>query len=308
MANKKRTKTSSNKISKNKIGEVKTTMSINLSGPYMPEAYVGQDKKVFEIPSKKDEIYSAMSTGRILQGTVNMVEDGKFYLQYGDVRCIIPKEEYDTYDFKNLHSQIWRTINFVVLGFDEKANLAACSRKRALEIMAVPTFESLKPGQIRTGVVKGMSDRAAYLDLGGGVTAILPCAQMHYSKPAHPSELLNTDDLIDVLVLAVNPKKEVVIVGLKQLLNNPWDHFLEKYRVDSVVGGIVRGIHEQHGVFVELESGIVGLAPQPRVKVNLSDKVMVQIKKIDTENKRSKFYIIGKSNWGGNYGGGISVR
>lgn len=272
-----------------------------------PELFVGQEKKKFGAITKQNEIKAAIESGTILRGNVTMVEKDRVYVQIGDVTGVIPASEYDAHHkFKNLDSQVWRPIMFKIKGFDEVANLAACSRKEAQLEMEKATWDSIKAGDICSGVVVGMSDRAAYLDIGGGVTAILPCAQMHHSRPAHPSEMVQTGEYFDVQVLKIKKKPKSVIVGLKQLLPSPWDTFLDKYTIGMSTAGVIRSV-ESFGLFVELEPGLVALAPHADIPYVVGDKVRVQIIKLDANRKRIKVLVKAKSNWGfAGYGGGMA--
>lgn len=270
--------------------------------PYEPEGYVGQEKKQFTVVTREDEIRAAIVSGTILQGPVTMIEGDKVYVQIGNIMGVIPESEYDAnYKFKNLATQIWRPISFVVKAYDKDLNLAVCSRKEAQIKKATPTLDSLTEGDVVSGCVTNIAERAAYLDVGG-IDAILPLKQMHHSKPAHPSEMIDKGDYFDVVVLVVDKKRKRVIVGLKQLLDSPWDTVANRYKVGNFKGGIVRSITSD-GLFVELEPGLVALAPLAWKDYQVGDYVTAEIKKIEPERHRIKVLVQAKSNWGpGNYG------
>jgi len=69
-------------------------------------------------------------------------------------------------------------------------------------------------------------------------------------------------------VLSFDGDKERVSLGLKQLMDNPWEKIIEKYPVGSIVEGKVVNLTD-YGVFVELESGVEGLVSYIR---NVLDK------------------------------------
>jgi len=74
----------------------------------------------------------------------------------------------------------------------------------------------------------------------------------------HPSKLVNVNDEIDCVVLAVNPTERRISLGMRQLASNPWDTLHDKYPVGATVEGRVRNLTE-FGAFIEIEDGIDGL-------------------------------------------------
>jgi small subunit ribosomal protein S1 len=75
---------------------------------------------------------------------------------------------------------------------------------------------------------------------------------------SHPSELVQTDDEIEVVVLGINKEKQEISLGIKQTQENPWDLVAQRYPPDSVVKGTVRNL-TNYGAFIEIEEGIDGL-------------------------------------------------
>jgi small subunit ribosomal protein S1 len=81
---------------------------------------------------------------------------------------------------------------------------------------------------------------------------------MTWGRLAHPSDLLQVGQEMQVLVLEIDKERLRVSLGLKQLSENPWDKIAEKYPVNLKVRGKVTSL-VPYGAFVQLEPGVEGL-------------------------------------------------
>ena len=75
---------------------------------------------------------------------------------------------------------------------------------------------------------------------------------------AIPASWSQIDDVIQVVVLRIDEKKQEISLGMKQTQANPWEKVAEKYPTDSMVKGRVRNL-TNYGAFIEIEEGIDGL-------------------------------------------------
>ena len=115
----------------------------------------------------------------------------------------------------------------------------------------------MQVGQIRTGVVKNITDFGAFIDLDG-LDGLLHITDMSWGRIDHPSEMVKVGDSIEVMILEVDREKERVSLGLKQKSRNPWDDIAVKYPVGSKVHGKVVSV-VPYGAFVQLEDGVEGM-------------------------------------------------
>jgi small subunit ribosomal protein S1 len=153
----------------------------------------------------------------------------------------------------------------------------------------------LDKGQVREGTVKGITDFGAFIDLGG-VDGLLHITDMSWSRINHPSEIVSIGDRIKVQILSFDKENSKVSLGLKQIVENPWDDIYDKYPAGAKVKGKIVNIMP-YGVFVEIEKGIEGLLHSseiswqkkminPQEIFKLGDEVEVQIINVDKDQKR----------------------
>ncbi len=153
----------------------------------------------------------------------------------------------------------------------------------------------LNKSEKREGVVKGITNFGAFIDLGG-IDGLLHITDMSWTRVNHPSEVVTVGDKIEVIVLDFDKEQSKVSLGLKQIVDNPWTNIYEKYPSGTKVQGIIVNVMP-YGVFVEIERGIEGLLhsseitwqkklvnPQEMFKVK--DTIEVQIINVDQDSKR----------------------
>ncbi|MCL4109939.1 UNVERIFIED_CONTAM: hypothetical protein GTU68_012748 [Idotea baltica] len=112
-------------------------------------------------------------------------------------------------------------------------------------------------GGLVKGMVKNITDFGAFVDLQG-MDGLLHITDMSWGRINHPSEMLMIGQTVTVQILEVDQEKERVSLGLKQLLNNPWEGIENKYAIGTEVAGAITKL-VPYGAFVEIEQGVEGL-------------------------------------------------
>lgn len=163
------------------------------------------------------------------------------------------------------------------------------------EVIRDRLWNELEKGQKRTGVVKGITNFGAFIDLGG-VDGLLHITDISWTRINHPSEVVSIGDKIEVLILDFDRANSKVSLGLKQITANPWEDIYEKYPTGTRTKGKVVNVMP-YGVFVEIERGIEGLLHSseitwqkklvnPQEMFKAGDVIDVQIINVDKDAKR----------------------
>lgn len=109
------------------------------------------------------------------------------------------------------------------------------------------------------GAVVNVMTYGAFVKIEEGIEGLVHISEMSWTRRiSHPNELVQIDDEIDVVVLAINKEKQEISLGMKQAQDNPWDLVAERYPPGTVVKGVVRNL-TNYGAFIEIEEGIDGL-------------------------------------------------
>jgi 4-hydroxy-3-methylbut-2-enyl diphosphate reductase len=128
------------------------------------------------------------------------------------------------------------------------------SHKQAVEDVRkkskVELLTTLQEGDIVEGTVKRLTDFGAFIDLGGA-DGLLPISEMSWTYIKHPSEVLRRNQHLKVQVLRVDQEAGRISLGLKQILDDPWQSVAERHRSgDMVRGKVVRTVAS--GAFARL--------------------------------------------------------
>src|SRR5690606_5514960 len=115
----------------------------------------------------------------------------------------------------------------------------------------------LEKGQVLEGVVKNITSYGVFIDLGG-VDGLIHITDLSWSRINHPSEVLELDQKLNVVILDFDEDKSRIQLGLKQLSPHPWDALSADRKVgDKVKGKVV--VLADYGAFVEVAEGVEGL-------------------------------------------------
>jgi small subunit ribosomal protein S1 len=118
-------------------------------------------------------------------------------------------------------------------------------------------LDELKEGEVRKGIVSGLRDFGAFVDLGGA-DGLIHISELAWHRVKHPQEVLNVGDEVDVYILRLDTEGKRIGLSLKRLQKNPWAQAEEMYHVGQLVEGVVSRV-AQFGAFVSLEPGIEAL-------------------------------------------------
>jgi small subunit ribosomal protein S1 len=207
-----------------------------------------------------ENILSKCEEGTIVAGRVRSKVKGGLIVNIG-VDSFLPASQIDVQPPKNLDQYVGQTYDFKVLKINLDRRNIVVSRRELIEEQRREKRRNLltdiKPGDVRRGTVKNITDYGAFIDLDG-LDGLLHITDMSWGRISHPSEMLKVGEEIDVMIIEVDRDRERVSLGLKQTTSNPWDGIESRYPVGARVRGKVVNL-VPYGAFVELEDGVEGL-------------------------------------------------
>ena len=207
-----------------------------------------------------ENILSKCEEGAIVPGRVKAKVKGGLIVSIG-VDSFLPASQVDVQPPKNLEQYVGQTYDFKVVKINLERRNIVISRRELIEeqrhAKRRKLLEEVTPGQLRTGVVKNITDYGAFIDLDG-LDGLLHITDMSWGRISHPSEMLKQGEEVEVMIIEVDRDKERVSLGLKQTTKNPWDNIEQKYPVGHKVRGKVVNL-VPYGAFIELEEGVEGL-------------------------------------------------
>ena len=207
-----------------------------------------------------EKIVDNCEEGSIIQGRVRSKVKGGLIVSIG-VDSFMPASQIDVQPPKNLDQYVGQTYDFKVIKINLDRKNIVVSRRELIEEQRMEKrralLEEVKPGDVRRGQVKNITDYGAFVDLDG-LDGLLHITDMSWGRIQHPSEMVKQGEELDVMIIEIDRDRERVSLGLKQLKSNPWDKIEEKYPIGSTVSGRVVNM-VPYGAFIEIEQGVEGL-------------------------------------------------
>jgi len=119
--------------------------------------------------------------------------------------------------------------------------------------------EKYPVGATVEGRVRNLTDFGAFIEIEDGIDGLVHVSNLSWTKRVkHPSEILKKGDRLKAVVLAIEPDKRRLSLGVKQLQPDVWESFFGQHKVGDVLRGKVLRV-ASFGAFVEIAEGIEGL-------------------------------------------------
>lgn len=154
-----------------------------------------------------------------------------------------------------------QVVDAVVLNIDKENKKLALGMK---QLEPDPWQDLMKRYPVDSkhkGVVRNLTNFGIFVELEPGVDGLVHISDLSWTKKIrHPGEFVKKGEELDVIVLSIDPEQRRIALGHKQIKDNPWDFFEDRYKVGSEAEAKIERIIEK-GVIVELPDGVDGFVP-----------------------------------------------
>jgi small subunit ribosomal protein S1 len=249
--------------------------------------------------SKRSTTLEQLGEGAVLTGTVKNLTDYGAFVDLGGIDGLLHITDMSwgrlthPRDLVNVGDEI----QVKVLKFDKDKQRVSLGFKQLTPDPWLDAAERYPVGARVKGRVLSVTDYGAFVELEQGIEGLVHLSEMTWSKRLkHPSKLVKPGDEVETVVLSVNPADRRISLGMKQLLENPWENLTERYPTGTVVEGRVRNLTD-FGAFIEIEDGIDGLVhvsnlswtkrvKHPSEVVKKGEKVKAVVLGVEPQNRR----------------------
>jgi small subunit ribosomal protein S1 len=213
--------------------------------------------------------HDQMTHGVVVEGVVESMNRGGLIVPYGRLRGFVPASHIidmprgldEEARQTHLSSYLGKQMALKIIEVNPKRRRLVFSQREALLEVRSRTksklMETLKEGDIVHGVVSGMREFGAFVDMGGA-DGLIHISELSWRRIQHPAEVVEVGQELDVVVLRLDREGMRIGLSLKRLNPNPWKTAEDDYHVGQVVEGIVSRM-VSFGAFVVLETGIEAL-------------------------------------------------
>ena len=208
-----------------------------------------------------DRVISANETGEIVNGFVKCRTKGGMIVDVFGIEAFLPGSQIDVKPIRDYDVYVNKMMEFKVVKINHEFKNVVVSHKALIEadieIQKKEIIGQLQKGQVLEGVVKNITSYGVFIDLGG-VDGLIHITDLSWSRINHPSEVLELDQKLNVVILDFDDEKTRIQLGLKQLNAHPWDALDAKLAIgDKVKGKVV--VIADYGAFIEVAEGVEGL-------------------------------------------------
>ena len=246
-----------------------------------------------------ERINEAQEKDEVILGFIKSRTKGGMIVDVFGVEAFLPGSQIDVRPIRDYDALIDKTMEFKIVKINQEQKNVVVSHKilveAELEQQKRDIISKLEKGQVLEGTVKNILPFGVFVDLGG-VDGLIHITDLSWERVSHPSEVVELDQKINVVILDFDENKTRIALGLKQLTPDPWADIEERYPVGSRHQAKVRNF-TNFGVFVEIEEGVDGLihlsdlswtkkVKHPSEVTEIGAMIEVEVLEIDKENRR----------------------
>jgi small subunit ribosomal protein S1 len=152
----------------------------------------------------------------------------------------------------------------------------------------------LEEGKTYTGRVTSLADFGAFVNVNGA-DGLVHLSELSYDRVAHPKEILEVGQEIQVKVINIDQEKRRIGLSIRALQDDPWKNHMAKFSVGQLVEGVITRL-TKFGAFARLEGDIEGLihiselsenrVEHPKEVLHEGDVKTLRIIRIDADQHR----------------------
>ncbi len=244
-------------------------------------------------------LFKAFENKEVMEGVISRRIKGGLVIDISGVDCFLPASQVGLRPTSDLDQFIGQNVGVRIIKFNRGRGNVVASRRVLLEeeraLKRTQTLTELEAGQVRRGTVKNIVQYGAFIDMGG-IDGLLHITDMAWGRVAHPSEVVQIGQELEVKILSIDKENGKISLGLKQRSADPWTALDIKYPSGSRHKGKVVNLTD-YGAFVKLEEGVEGLVhvsemswlkrvKHPSAVVTVGQDVEVIVLNLDLQAKK----------------------
>ncbi len=261
-----------------------------------------------------EEVQAKMNAGEIIEISPYDANRGGMLVEYEGVRGFLPVSQLSAEHYprvgsadkdeilSRLNSLVNKTLKVRILDADRKANKLIFSEKEAIKDGLAERFEKLKVGDSVSGVVTGVVDFGAFVNVDG-IEGLIHISDISWERVNNPSDYIKVGQTIEAKIISI--EKERLSLSIKQLTKDPWLDEIEKFTKGEKVEGTVTRI-TPFGAFVQISPAVEALVHiselgdgndvDPEKVFTLNERKEFAILDIDKENRKISLSLVDKKN------------
>jgi ribosomal protein S1 len=236
-------------------------------------------------------ICEVKEAGETLQGKVLRAVKGGLMLDVDGYRAFLPATQSRPEKGQPIESLVGTTVPIKILDLDEKQKRLVVSHRRAVgddrRAARTALLESLTVGADREATVVRLADFGAFVDLGGGVDALIPLSELAFENVKAASDVVAVGDKLKVRIIRVDASGKRIAASRKAALHDPWREHAALLKPGTVVTGKVVG--KDGRLDVEIAPDVIGSVSDRDAdpeEYAIGESIEVTVRFADQRNRR----------------------
>ena len=262
------------------------------------EGTVMLSKKRLDTIKSWADIENAAADGSVVEGKVTEENKGGVVVSVHGIRVFVPASQTGLPREAAMSELVGQTVRLKITEVNRGrkrvvGSIRAVAQKERRE-RAEKIWSEIEVGKHYHGVVKSLTSYGAFVDIGG-IDGMVHVSELSWSRIKNPAEVVSVGDTLDVYVISFDPEKHKISLGVKDRTQNPWDVFMNTYKVGDVANVRIVKLMT-FGAFAEVVPGVDGLIhisqiadrriDKPSDVLAEGDKVDAKIIAIDEDKKK----------------------
>ena len=246
-----------------------------------------------------ERVNNAHETGEVVNGFVKCRTRGGMIVDVFGIEAFLPGSQIDVKPIRDYDQYVEKTMEFKVVKINHEFKNVVVSHKALIEadieLQKKEIIGQLEKGQVLEGTVKNITTYGVFIDLGG-VDGLIHITDLSWNRINHPSEILELDQKLNVVILDFDDDKSRIQLGVKQLSAHPWESLDSEIKEGDKIKGKVTVLAD-YGAFVEVVDGVEGLVHVSEMSwsthlrsaqdfVKVGDEVEAVILTLDREERK----------------------
>lgn len=208
-----------------------------------------------------DRVNAAHDSQEVVTGFVKCRTKGGMIVDVFGIEAFLPGSQIDVKPIRDYDQYVNKNMEFKIVKINHEFKNVVVSHKALIEAdieeQKKEIIAQLEKGQVLEGTVKNITSYGVFIDLGG-VDGLVHITDLSWNRINHPSEILEVEQKLNVVILDFDDDKSRIQLGVKQLTQHPWDAIGDSMNEGDKVKGKVTVIAD-YGAFVEVAPGVEGL-------------------------------------------------
>ena len=208
-----------------------------------------------------DRVNEAHDKSTVVTGFVKCRTKGGMIVDIFGLEAFLPGSQIDVKPIRDYDQYVNKNMEFKVVKINHEFKNVVVSHKALIEAdieeQKKEIIGQLEKGQVLEGIVKNITTYGVFIDLGG-VDGLIHITDLSWNRINHPSEILELDQKINVVILDFDDDKSRIQLGVKQLSPHPWESLNSDLKEGDKIKGKV-SVLADYGAFVEVVDGVEGL-------------------------------------------------